>query len=157
MSARIIVADRIVQGVGVAVQPLRAAIIHGIRGDEARQGRVVVAGAVVQQAAGIEFFTGVAVGRFVAAARVLQLFAEGGVGQAADLDAAGAGQDRGGVQVVGVNPGNFAIHGFGDPQAVEVVVVGGGDGVGFIARVKSDPHPRLLTGRVGVRGVAESG
>ncbi len=122
MPTRIIVADRIIQGVGIPIQPLRAAVVEGVGGDESGQGGVVIAGAVVHQTAAVKLFAGVGIFRFAAAADVFGFFAEGAVGQAAEFRAGGVGEDRGGVQVVAVNPAQLAVHGFGNPQAVEVVV-----------------------------------
>ena len=101
--------NRVLQGVGVAVQALWAAVIHAVGGDEARQGRVVVAGVVVEQAAAVAFFVGVSILRGRAGVAVCDFLPKGGVGQAADFDAAGIGQYRRAVQVVAVHPGEDAV------------------------------------------------
>ena len=95
MPSRIIISNRIIQRIRIPIQPLRTGVIDGVRGDEAGQGRVVVAGAVVQQAGAVAFFAGIDVCGGAAGAGVFELFAEGGVGQAADFVAVGVGDDRG--------------------------------------------------------------
>ena len=127
MPGRITIENRIIQRVGIAVQPLRPHIIHRIRGGEAREGGVVVAGTVVVEAAGVVFFAGVGVLRSLAAALVFGFFAEGGVGQAAGFEAVHVGDSRGAAQVVGMYLGEDTVALLGHTLAVEgrVCDVGG--------------------------------
>ncbi len=110
MPGRITINNRIIQGVGITVQALGAGVVDRIRRDEAGQGGVVVAGAVVHEAAGILLFAGVGVGRGVDAAAVFGFRAKGDVGPPPDFIAVAVREAGRALEVIGMIPGTRPVR-----------------------------------------------